>query len=280
MASGEWQRLAPDTQADRRRYLQGLLISHGAKPFARMEPRHIRALRDERAAQPASANGRLKALKALFKWAVAAGHARFNPVDGIPQLKVRTEGYHTWTPDEVQRYLDRWGPGTRQRLALTLLLYTGARKRDVLRLGPDNVRDGFIHFTTSKTSTPVVLPVLPPLRDELNSANPAVISGPFLRTSFGQPFTSAGFGKQFRKWARAAGVPGTPHGLRKAAATLAAENGATEAQLNAMFGWADASQEARRYTRAANKKRLAAEGAARLIVPPSGAGTEGGEKAS
>ena len=47
------------------------------------------------------------------------------------------------------------------------------------------------------------------------------------------------------------------HGLRKASATIAAESGATEAELNAMFGWSG-HQMAQLYTKKADRKRLAA----------------------
>ncbi|MCE3248703.1 MAG: integrase family protein, partial [Geminicoccaceae bacterium] len=46
------------------------------------------------------------------------------------------------------------------------------------------------------------------------------------------------------------------HGLRKAGATIAAENGATEHQLMAIFGW-DSPKQAALYTRAANRRKLA-----------------------
>jgi integrase len=102
----------------------------------------------------------------------------------------------------------------------------------------------------------------------------------FLLTEYGRPYSAAGFGNRFREWANEAGVPGSAHGLRKAGATLAAENGATDAQLNATFGWADSSQEARRYTRAARRKVLAGAGAKLISVPSKRGGTESGEKGS
>ena len=49
---------------------------------------------------------------------------------------------------------------------------------------------------------------------------------------------------------------GTAHGLRKAGAAIAAENGATERQLMAIFGW-ETMKEAARYTKAARQKKLA-----------------------
>jgi hypothetical protein len=53
------------------------------------------------------------------------------------------------------------------------------------------------------------------------------------------------------------------HGLRKAAATVAAENGATEAELDAIFGWTDRRM-ASHCTKKANRKKLAYGGVAKL----------------
>jgi integrase len=88
----------------------------------------------------------------------------------------------------------------------------------------------------------------------------------YLETQFGNPFTGNGFGNRFRKWCDEAGLPHcSAHGLRKAGATIAAENGATEAQLMAIFGWSTL-KEASRYTRAARRKKLAGAGM-HLLVP-------------
>jgi hypothetical protein len=57
----------------------------------------------------------------------------------------------------------------------------------------------------------------------------------------------------FGEVCRAAGCPGSAHGLRKAGARRAAEDGETEAQLNALFGWADGCRESATYTRTANR---------------------------
>ena len=55
-----------------------------------------------------------------------------------------------------------------------------------------------------------------------------------------------------------------------AGATIAAENGATEHQLMAIYGWASPKQAAV-YTRKANRKKLTAD-AMRLVVPPGRSG--------
>src|SRR5262249_20561679 len=70
-------------------------------------------------------------------------------------------------------------------------------------------------------------------------------------------FTAAGFGNWFRGRCDEAGLKGlSAHGMRKAAATRAAERGATAFQLMAIFCWRNIKQ-AEVYVRAAERKRLA-----------------------
>ena len=79
----------------------------------------------------------------------------------------------------------------------------------------------------------------------------------------GRALTKESFGNEFKAACKAAGVPGSAHGVRKVAATTAANNGATEAQLMAIFGWTDPKMAAL-YTRTANRKQLAAEAMEKL----------------
>src|SRR3954449_5537661 len=81
----------------------------------------------------------------------------------------------------------------------------------------------------------------------------------FLVNDLNRPFSEAGFGNKFRDWCNQAGLRHcTAHGLRKAGATIAANNGATSSQLMAMFGW-DSIRMAELYTRGANQERLASD---------------------
>jgi integrase len=114
----------------------------------------------------------------------------------------------------------------------------------------------------------VSVPVLPELQSEIDRHPKTNMT--FLVTAYGKPFTAAGFGMRFREWCNAAGLTCcSAHGLRKAAATLLAERGASEKQLNAFFGWADNSNESRRYTRAA-QQRVLARGAMNLFRGEAG----------
>jgi integrase len=80
----------------------------------------------------------------------------------------------------------------------------------------------------------------------------------FIVGESGRPLTKESFGNLFRDACQEAGVPGSAHGVRKIAATRAANAGATVAQLEAIFGWQGGAM-ASLYTRAADRRRLSIE---------------------
>jgi integrase len=87
----------------------------------------------------------------------------------------------------------------------------------------------------------------------------------FIATPNGRPMAKESFGTWFRGACKAAGVPGSAHGLRKAGATRAANNGATEAELEAIFGWRGGKM-ASLYTREADRARLARRAMRKLLL--------------
>ena len=173
-------------------------------------------------------------------------------------------GFHAWTDDELARFEARWPLGTRQRLAFDVLLYTGLRRGGPVRFGRAHVRNGEFTIRTEKTAMVVIAPILAPLAASIVATRTGELT--FIATDRGRPFTKESFGTWFGKVCREAGCPGAAHGLRKAGARRAAEAGATEAQLNALFGWADGSRESAVYTRTADLARLAGA-ASRNPVP-------------
>ena len=131
-------------------------------------------------------------------------------------------------------------------------------------MGRQHIRKGMMTMRRQKTGVPFNVEIMPALQAAID-AMPASNHLTFLVTAQGNPFTAAGFGNCFRDLCDAAGLPKrcTSHGLRKAAATYLAEQGATDHQLMAWFGWTSISQ-AQVYTKAANGKGLA-QAPAKLI---------------
>jgi integrase len=106
-------------------------------------------------------------LRSLFRWAVNAEFVAADPTNGVNASRPRTEGFRAWTEDEIDRFESRWPTGSRERLALTILLYTGLRRGDAVQLGRQHIRDGVISMRTEKAGTPVTVPVLPELAEAI-----------------------------------------------------------------------------------------------------------------
>ena len=124
------RQLGKSTGHVRRLILEGICHSkkrkekeRGGLPFALMQERHIREVRDEKAEFREAANSRLKSLRQLFTWAKSASHVTTNPPLEVERLSSASEGFHTWTDDEVARFeaLHRLGPrrGSRSRCSAT-----------------------------------------------------------------------------------------------------------------------------------------------------------------
>lgn len=210
-----------------------------------------------------AADNRVRALRKIFKWALKNDYVTSNPARDVEYIAKHSDGWHSWTPDELLKFEERHAIGSTGRLALALLIYTGARRSDVVQLGPQHVRDGWIRFQQQKTKSIVELPVSPELQQVID-ATPVIGTTTFLVTRYGRSLTTAGFGNWFRNRCNEAGLPQcSAHGVRKASAARAAENGATTHQLMAVFGWLTMT-EAERYTRAAARKTLA-RGATELL---------------
>jgi integrase len=231
-------------------------------PIADMTKKAVRLLRDRKMDMPEGANNRLKAIRRVFAYGMDAHEdlVLSNPARDVPYFKTGSDGYYTWNIDDVLQYAERHPPGSMARRALCVLLFTGARRSNAVLLGRQMVRDSILTFTVQKkrkTDKPktLVIPVLPELQAELAIGKQDNLT--WLTTTRGKPFTSNGFGNWFKDRCREAGIEqGSAHGLRKAGAVIASENGATDAQLMAIFGW-ETVKMAADYRRKADRKLLA-----------------------
>jgi integrase len=219
--------LSNRTQKVRRQILEATFeepLSPGSKetfadfPVGRMTRKAVKVLRDRKATFPEAANGRLKAIRRVFKYALDE-HDKLlstNPARDVPFFKSNSQGYHTWTEAEVEQSLQIHEAGTKARLALFLLLYTGVRRSDVVLLGRQMVRDGWLRFQPQKTlhlnTDFLEIPVLPILAAELASGPQGHLN--YLVTEFGKPYSPDGFGNRFKAWCVKSGLPHcSAHGL-------------------------------------------------------------------
>lgn len=260
IASPTFKKLDASTQGWQKRALNEIAASDkGTASVALMQPRHVRRLRDEKAETPAAANTMLKALRAMFQWAMEEDIVDADPTRDVKRAQYVTKGHHTWTLDEVDLFERRHPLGSKPRLAFALLLYTACRREDATRLGPQNIRDGRLRYVQAKNEhrkpISVDVPVFPDLAEAIAALPAAHLT--FLVTDYGKPFSVAGFGNRFRAWCDQAGLPHcSAHGLRKATAARLAERGCTPHEIMAVTGH-QTLEEVERYTREAQRPGLA-----------------------
>jgi integrase len=191
----------------------------------------------------------------MMKHAVEIGMREDDPTRDVKAIRVKSDGYHSWTDAEIAQFEEEHPVGTRARLALALLLYTGQRRSDVVVRGRQHIRDSELNVRQVKTGAELTIPVHPAL--EAIIADTSADHLTFLLTAFWEAIHAAGFGNWFREQCNAAGLHHcSAHGLRKAAARRLAEAGCTQHEIGAITGHASL-REITRYTKAADQKRLA-----------------------
>jgi integrase len=198
----------------------------------------------------------LKALRGVATAAVAAGLIDEDPTAGIRIKIPKTGGFKMWGEPEIEQFENYWPVGSRERLAFALLLYTGQRRGDVLRIGRQHIREGVLTVRQSKTGTVVVIPIHPELVAILEAPGPGNLT--FLTTRSGAPFFPEHFTTWFGNACRAAGLPlgYSAHGLRKAMCRRLAEAGCSAPQIAAISGHLTLA-EVQRYIEGANRKHMA-----------------------
>lgn len=233
----------------------------GKRPVRGFRREHVMKMMAKRADRPAAANNLLKRIRGLMHYAI---DSKLRTDD--PTIRVKSYGggeFHTWDEDQIADFEEKWPIGTRERLAFALLLYTGQRRSDVVKMSWRDIKGRAIRVVQQKTGAKIWVPLHSDLRAVLDTAPRQHIS--ILTTYQGKPFSAAGFGNWMAASIEAAGLPDecVTHGLRKAAARRLAEAGCTANQIASVTGHKTLA-EVERYTRDADQKRLAEAAIQRL----------------
>lgn len=273
-ASEHYTSLAASTALDYRRLIDALREKHGGDPLNRLNEKAVRHLLSGK--ERFAYNHLLRTLRHLIRHAIDdLKWMTTDPTIAIKRSRSKTVGYPTWSEDQIAAYEATHAAGSRARLALYLLLYTGQRRSDVVRMGRQHLTDiqredasriPAVWVRQVKTGTELKIPLHPTLAEELVR----IPSGQMLFIQTDERgrtkgFTSGGFYNRFIEWAREAGIPPglAPHGLRKACCRRMAEAGATTHQIAAVTGHKNL-KEIETYTRAAEQARMAAHGMDRI----------------
>ena len=249
--SPEFANLRPSSQRVYRLILGGLVEQHGYRLVRDLEPNKARIIvQSVGTTRPGMANLTISILKRLMAFAIKIGLRNDNPIVGIDRYRLGS--HHTWADEELAAYEARWPLGTRERLAFALLLYTGQRVGDVVKLKRSDISSGMIHLVQQKTGMPLAIPIHPALDRAMRSgpANGLYLIG----DKNGRPIAAASLTRLIRRAVATADLPDRckPHGLRKAILRRLAEAGATAKQIAAVSGHKTLG-EVERYTRAADQ---------------------------
>jgi len=263
--SAAFANLSASSQQVYRLVLNPVLAAHGHRLVREMPKTAARNIIEAiGATRPGKANLTRAALSQVMAYAIATGVRTDNPFSGLEQYRLGT--HHTWTEAEIVQFERCWRLGTRERLAYALLLYTGQRGGDVVKMTRNDIVDGYIRVSQDKarkgTTNELLIPIHPALARALK-AGPVVGMQHIITDARGRPLR--GLTDLIEKAARLAGLPErcVAHGLRKAALRRLAEAGSTTKEIAAVSGHRSLS-EIENYPAAADQVRLARAAVAKL----------------
>src|SRR6516162_4124631 len=218
--------LAADTKRNLWAILQRFRNEHGSKRMALLRREHVLAILENR--PPFVRRNWLHAIRHLVRFALSVNMLSDDPTRDVKaRIPRKGEGYRPWGEEQIAAFRAHHKLGTRPRLAIELLLNTAQRRGDVVRMGPQHIRNGRLHVRQQKTGASLRLPIFPELQaaiDAMPGTSRHLMT--FLTTASGRPFSPAGFTNWFRDVCNDAGLRGfSAHGLRKASMTRLAEAG-------------------------------------------------------
>ena len=110
------------------------------------------------------------AITSFFDWAMEEDHCPTSPARQVPKVRTKKHGINRLTHPEIVALLDAAEPVRRDRWAINLLLYTGARNAELRGLtARDLAREGWVrlHGKGDKERWVPVVPELAPVVAEI-----------------------------------------------------------------------------------------------------------------
>jgi integrase len=262
------EKLSAGTQNLYRRNLRRARELWGKLPANGLRPAHVKAVMIKLADTPGAANNFLSAMRALSAWARLQPDAMIDRslCEGVRPYKL-DGGHRPWTEPQIKFVHDHFtGP---LRRGVLLMLYTGQRGSDAVRLGPTMIDDGGFDLGWRgqvKTGERPWCPILPELAREMDTWEKR--PGPYVLTEFGRPYTRKYFAEQFKAAKEELAKKGNTvlegtslHGLRATAVSRLKRAGLSDTMIGDIVGMSVAMVE--RYTRFENKRE---SGKAALVI--------------
>jgi integrase len=260
MGSQAFADRAENTRLADRRIFDELRATFGAGMLRDLRDRHVKIIRDHFRQEHSAAVADAAMSRITVLWQFADQHLDLdlgaNPTAGVSRIhKPKKENERQPWPDDVMAAFDAAAPG-HLRLAVMLLLYTGQRRSDVVKMRWNQFDGDTIEVAQQqKTGEYVIIPCHKRLRSILASLprrSEFILTG-----ERGRPYRADSLAAMVRKQLHAMGIRGySVHGLRKNAAQALAEAGCSINEIMTVTGHRSPAM-ALHYTKRAEKKRLA-----------------------
>ena len=285
-ASAAFSQLKPISQGRYRSQIEAFCQTldrdgrpYGDKPAGGLQRKHVEELMARRADQPDAANMLRRMLRELFKVAILQDWRQDDPTIGTAKFKRKNlKGYHRWTDAEITAFEGRHPVGSMARLAMSLGLFTGQARQDVIAMGAQHITREYdaendcdfeiLNWTRIKTENSTGLGLSIPLHPVLRAVIDATPSDHmlFLVDGAGRPFDRDSFSTWFRTRCDEAGLPGcTFHGLRKASLTRLIDAGCDAIEAASISGHASL-KELQRYIEERDRKQAARRAMGKLVA--------------
>lgn len=218
-------------------------------------------MQDEMSSTPAQADAFIEAVAVMYDWAKKRKRVTSNPARGIDKIYEKGDGATPWKAADVKAFFAKHKAGTKQHVAMSVLLWTGCRIEDLTILGRQHECeiDGIWAvrwMPLKKGSSEVTTPLLTPLKAATRA--PKVQGGTYVLGRGGKPFGSGdSMSAMFKRWCADAGIGHlSAHGVRKGLAELLAELGCSQYEIMAILGHSEAKT-SEVYTRRVERWKLA-----------------------
>lgn len=261
--SPEWRDLAQVTKINYSIYLRELRAVEHIDPTT-VRRRDILTSRDAIASTRGNgaATGFIRAVGAMFKWAVDREWIDHSPVIKIKPLALGS--LRAWSPDEAAKALA--GLPEYLRRVVVLAIYTGQRRGDLCAMGWSAYDGARIRLVQQKTKAPLVIPAHPVLKAELDEWKQTATGLTILTNADDRPWKPPLLSYHMPAALYKIGLPDdlNVHGLRKLAAANLADAGCSTKEIGAITGHITLSM-IDLYTRSADQEKLAGAAILRLV---------------
>ncbi|WP_238368246.1 site-specific integrase [Mesobacterium pallidum] len=174
MAHAKFQEKKPRTRQDYEKHLAYISDKLGQLSPKNIERRHVISWLEAWAKKetPHKANYRFRVLRIVLEHAIDMGllPTGGNPARDVAELKYEKRDRQPWPADRVKAFREDFPHDLRVRLLFELLVGTGQRIGDVLKMQWGDIKDGGIEVKQGKTGKKLWLPLTKDLRAALAQA--------------------------------------------------------------------------------------------------------------